>query len=382
MFARLLKLPSDSFFLLGPRGCGKSSWLKQTIKSELTYDLLSNEDYLRLTQHPSILYKECEILKKNSWVVIDEAQRIPELLDEVHRLIEERQIKFALCGSSARKLKKAGVNLLAGRAVTINMFPFVAKEVGFDCKIENCIRFGMLPKVVTSEDPQDYLSSYVNTYLREEIRQEALVRNIGGFARFLEIAARQVGQRTNFTNIGSDAGVSRHVVAGFFEILVDTLIGFWLPAWELRRSTKQVSHPKFYFFDSGVARALSGRLAYPPTTEEQGPLFETFILNEIKAYLSYQKKRYELFYWSSYDQVEVDVLLEDQTGHIGIEIKNSSKWQTKFERGLKRISEEIGKSKMRCYGVFTGPKSLISNGIKVLTWKDFLQELWNGNIVK
>jgi predicted AAA+ superfamily ATPase len=197
---------------------------------------------------------------------------VPALLDEVHRLIESRRLRFVLSGSSARKRRRGGTNLLAGRAEIRRLYPLVSAEIGPGIDIDRMIEFGSLPLAVTGSDPKAFLRSYALTYLQEEIRAEALTRNLGGFARFLEVAARQNAQLTNAAGIARDVGVSRQSVQNWFEILGDTLLGSWLPAWKLKRATKQVSHPKFYLFDSGVARALSGRLPYPVTTEERGGL--------------------------------------------------------------------------------------------------------------
>jgi uncharacterized protein len=371
MFTRLLTAPKHSALLLGPRGTGKSTWMDHQISPVRSYDLLVNSEVLRLSKNPSLLGLELETLKAGSWVTIDEVQKVPSLLDEVHRLIERKKINFLLSGSSARKLKKGGANLLAGRAEILHLFPLVSEELNHQFEIETVISQGLLPLAVTRKPSHDFLRSYAETYLKEEIQNEALTRNLGSFARFLEIAARQNAQITNVSNISRDARVARQ-----------TVIGSWLPAWKVKRATKQVSHPKFYFFDTGVVRALSGRIPYPCTSEESGSLLETWILNEIKAYMSYRKLHYPVYFWSSHDGVEVDIFFECKKGFVGIEIKHSARWEKKFSNGLFRISTELPKNKIRLYGVFNGPRTLKIDDITVFTVKDFLKKLWSDDLFR
>lgn len=380
MFTRLLTPQNHSFFLFGPRGTGKSTWLKQHFSRALFYDLLNTSETLRLSQYPSLLYKEVSGYPNIEWIVIDEVQKVPGLLDEVHRLIEEKKVRFVLSGSSARKLKKGSSNLLAGRAIQKHLFPLVSAEVLFQFDLNSVLQFGMLPMSFTSTNKEDYLRSYVETYLKEEIKEEALTRNIGSFARFLEVAARQNGQITNVAGTSRDAEVARQTVQGYFEILKDTLIGDWLYAWKLKSSTKQISHPKFYLFDSGVARALSNRLPYPPTQEELGPLLETFILHELKAFLAYQNLYYPLYFWSRQGNIEVDFFFESKNGYVAIECKASKKWDKKFNKGLFRIQDELGKQKVKALGVYTGEKRMVWNNIHILPVHDFLKELWDGTL--
>ena len=382
MFTRELNKIETSAFLLGPRGTGKSTWIQENYKdSTVVYDLLNTTELIRLSRDPSLLYQETAHLPSGSWVIIDEIQKVPALLNEVHRIIEEKKIRFILSGSSARKLRESGVNLLAGRALTYNLFPLVSKEVGFELDLDKQIAFGMLPSSFLAANPKKYLQAYTETYLKEEIREEALTRNFGNFARFLEIAARQNGQLTNTTAIARDSGVARQTVQGYFDILIDTLIGYWLEPWKLKRTTKQVSHPKFYFFDSGVVRALSGRLPYPATPEELGPLFECFIINEIRAYLHYTELDYPLYFWRSQSGVEVDILLETSKGYVAIELKNGVRWEKKFNRGMHRLSEEFDKNKVTCFGVFMGDRQLMIDNVMVYPALNFLRRLWSGEII-
>lgn len=379
MLSRLLRPPKASFFLVGPRGTGKSTWIRANFPSAKNYDLLRTHETIRFAREPGILRQELEHSPRGSWVVIDEIQKVPALLDEVHALMEDHQIKFVLSGSSTRKLKRGAANLLAGRARTERMFPLVSKELGNEFRVDQCLTLGSLPVAFASDDPQAVLASYAETYLREEIYAEALTRNLGGFARFLEIAARQNGQVTNVASIARDAQVARQTVQGYFEVLVDTLVGFYLEAWKLKRSTKQVAHPKFYFFDAGVARALSDRLAYPPTNEEIGFQLETLVLHELRAYLSYRRLRYPTYFWSSHDGVEVDIFLEDQRGYLAIEIKSASRWEARFSRGLMRIRDEL--KGVRTIGVFRGPRLITSHDSEILPVEMFLQRLWGDALI-
>lgn len=383
MFTRILAAPSQSTLLIGPRGTGKSTWINTHFKDCPTYNLLDAAEALSLNRNPARLYRETSGLPRGSWVIIDEVQKAPVLLDAVQRLIEEKGIRFILSGSSARKLKRGGANLLAGRAILRPFFPLVSAEVGYKVGAEEReFWLGMLPTAFTFENPRDYLRTYATTYLQEEIRAEALTRNIGAFGRFLEVAARQNGQVTNVAGIARDAQVARQTVAGYFEILVDTLIGSWLAAWKLKRATKQIRHPKFYFFDAGVCRALCERLPYPPMEEEKGFLLETFLLHELRAYLSYSGLNYPIHYWSSHDRVEVDFLIEDANGYVALEVKAAREWRAAFERGIFRLRDELGQGKVRAYGIFGGARPQEGSRVPVLPWSDFLRRLWAGEIIR
>jgi predicted AAA+ superfamily ATPase len=306
---------------------------------------------------------------------------VPALLDEVHRLIESRRLRFVLSGSSARKRRRGGTNLLAGRAEIRRLYPLVSAEIGPGIDIDRMIEFGSLPLAVTGSDPKAFLRSYALTYLQEEIRAEALTRNLGGFARFLGVAARQNAQLTNAAGIARDVGVSRQSVQNWFEILGDTLLGSWLPAWKLKRATKQVSHPKFYLFDSGVARALSGRLPYPCTPEERGGLLETLVHNELSAYLEYSGLAYPLFFWRTPDGVEVDFLCETAAGYAAIEVKAATAWRAAASRGPARLAAELGAKRVRSFGVYLGAREARYEPCRVLPAADFLRRLWAGEIL-
>lgn len=381
MYARLLQNPIRSTFLFGPRGTGKSTWIRQRFPEAPLYNLLGTGEALRLAAEPQTLYRELADRPSGSWAVLDEVQKVPTLLNEVHRLIEEKGLRFILSGSSARKLRRGGVNLLAGRAITTNLFPLTSAELSSDFHLEQVLQFGTLPLAIDTETARDYLRSYVETYLTQEVQAEALTRNVGTFARFLEVAARQNGQATNATGISRDTGVHRRTVESHFQILVDTLLGHWLPAWQLKSSNRQLQRSKFYFFDCGVARALTGRLPYPPTTEELGPQLETLILNEVRAYLSYSKLGYLPHYWRSYDGAEVDILIETVRGFVAIEVKAASRWEKRFNRSLRRVAEDLGQGRTVRFGIYTGERAALWDDVRVLPVEDFLHKLWDGEVI-
>lgn len=379
MYTRLLPTPSRSILLFGPRGTGKSTWIRSRFPHATHYDLLDTSESLRLNRNPSALFQELRSLPPESWVIIDEVQRAPALLDQVHRLVELQRLKFVLSGSSARKLRRGGVNLLAGRALTKELFPLVSAELGPNLDLERALGFGTLPMAVGEEAPQEYLRTYAETYLDQEIRAEALTRNIGNFTRFLEVAARQNGQVTNASSIARDAGVARATVRDHFDLLVDTLIGYRLPSWKLKSTNKQVRHSKFYLFDCGIARALSGRLPYPPSHEERGALLETFLLMEMRACLSYSGLGYPLCFWRNYEGTEVDALCETTTGFVAIEIKASSRWERRFNRGLRHVRDALG-AETRCLGVYLGEREALVDDVRVYPARGFLERLWNGEV--
>lgn len=381
MFARALKPPNQSFFLFGPRGTGKSTWIREHFSNAISYDLLNTGESLRLARDPRVLTREVSGAARGDWVVIDEIQKVPALLDEVHSLIETQGLRFVLSGSSARKLRRGASNLLAGRAIVEQMFPLVSAEAGWATLGNEPLAHGTLPIALTSDDPVAFLDAYAQTYLQEEIRAEALTRSIGAFSRFLEIAARQNGQVTNVAGLARDAAVSRQTVQNYFEILEDTLLGFWLRPWKLKSSTRQVGHPKFYLFDSGVARALSGRLPYPPSPEENGPLMETWILNEVRAYLAYRQLRYPIYYWRTHDGSEVDLFMETRDGFVAVEIKSSARWDNRFNRSLKSLKGFMENRPLRCFGVFLGERAAHWDDIEVLPARQFLDRLWSDQLL-
>jgi predicted AAA+ superfamily ATPase len=370
-------------FLLGPRGVGKTTWIKQSFPDAIRYDLLRTEEFVRLARSPETFGAECAAEPEGAWIVVDEVQRVPALLDEVQRLMTERRQRFILSGSSARKLRRGGANLLAGRAEVRHLFPFVSAELDRPRGLDDVLRYGMLPLAVESDAPKRFLRGYVETYLQEEVQAEALVRQIGGFARFLEVAARVNGQAVNVSGISRDAAVARPTVQDYFQILVDTLLASWLPAWKQKPSVRQHAHPKLYFFDTGVARQLAGRGHVDVHPEERGFLFETYLLHELRAFLHYRDLEYPVHYWRTHDGAEVDFVIETSDGGVVlVEAKSGDRWDRKFNGGLARFRAEHPRLKTAAVGVYAGERALVEDGLRVLPWDRFLAELWAGELVK
>jgi len=307
---------------------------------------------------------------------------MPALLNEIHALISEHGLsyRFALSGSSARKLKRLDVNLLAGRAINRQFFPLTAAELNFDLDVDRALRFGLLPQIHT--DPQyagDILEAYVSNYLREEIQQEALVRQLDSFARFLEVASLMNTQVVNTAGVARDAAVARPTVQGYFETLIGTLIGVWLPAWQRRAKVKEVAKPKFYLFDPGVARALAGRSREGLESSERGPLLETWALHELRAAIAFQNLGGELSYWRTPSGTEVDFIWTRGQHAVGIEVKAATRWRGEFTRPLKELLE-AGVIRSG-FGTYLGDAELKDGAVRILPWKTFLRELSAGNIL-
>lgn len=380
LYHRFLTPPKTSFFLFGPRGCGKSTWLKSSFKAARQISLLDESIYQRYLADPSLFYETARTTKPGQWFVLDEVQRLPQLLNEVHRLIEEQKIKFALSGSSARKLRRTGVNLLAGRAVRRNMYPLTPMEMGDDFDLTKALRFGTLPLILHSEDPKDSLMAYVQMYLKEEIQAEAIVKNLAGFARFLPIAALFHGQILNVSNVSRDAEVKRPTVQGFFEILEDTLLAKKLPAYESRLRVREKTHPKFYWIDPGLVRAARKDLS-PPGSEELGALFEGFVFMLLNFQKDTKAEIDEIYYWSPAEAklTEVDFLLKKGKEFLAIEVKAVRTLRPEHFSGLKAISDLKGLK--RRILVYLGPEDrLVGDGIEVLTFPSFVRELSKNKI--
>lgn len=384
-FQRLLLPPKNmTFFLFGPRGTGKSTWIKEHFgKAKIQIDLLKSSDYLRYQRDRSLLSQEVEALNSGDWVVIDKIQKLPSLLDEVHSILFERNAKihFVLSGSSARKIKKLNGNLLAGRALTRKMYCLSALEMGSAFKLESALSFGMLPAIRNEHSDEqriDRLDSYVETYLKEEIQQEAVVRNLDSFFRFLQIAAIYNGQLLNMSNISRDVGISRSTVQGYFEILTDTLIAWHLPAFKLRAKSKEVSHPKFYLFDCGVQRTLAGEHRNILTKDLAGHLFETLVLNEIRLLTSSLGIGAEMSYWHTESGTEVDLIWHRGHRRFGFDIKHTNRWKPEYNKGLNILLSE--KKIEKAYGIFTGPHALKQGSIMILPFQEALEKMRRGEI--
>lgn len=370
-YSRVLKPSRQSFFLLGPRGTGKTTWLKDTFPEALQINLLEEKRFQNYLGDANLFAREMQAVPNGTSIVIDEIQRIPSLLNEVYRFIEEKKFQFILSGSSARKLKKNGINLLAGRALKKEMFPFLPEELGNDFRLEEILRYGSLPVVWNKEEKREVLESYVNLYLKEEIQQEALVRNLPGFVRFLPIAGILHGQVVNTSNIARESEIARTTVSGYLEILVDTLLGFFLPAFDGKLRLKERKHPKFYFIDPGIPRALKKQFS-EPGIEEKGFIFEGWIAALLKSYQSYNHLFDHWYYWQPLESpnLEVDFLLEKENQVIAIEVKTSTKIKSDFFKGLQAIAKE--KKVIRKILLYLGDSVQKVDGIEILPLRDFL----------
>ena len=341
IYKRILAFPPHSVFLFGVRGSGKTSLLKKIFPKAFYIDLLDGSIYQSYLTNMALFYDELSLLKKGSLVVVDEIQKLPSLLNEVHRLIESRSLRFILTGSSARKIRARGVNLLAGRAGWLTLHPFTPEELGKDFDLNKALQFGMLPLVFSSKAPDFALKAYTQLYLKEEIKEEALVRNLPGFARFLHIAGLYHGQCVNMSGIARESEISRDAVRGFFSILEDSLLGFFLPAYSSKIRLREQKHPKFYFIDPGLARVLKGDSG-PIGQEEKGALFEGLVAQILRAYGDYRQVFDSFFYWSPSNakKTKVDFLLKRGSRElIAIEAKARPKVFSDDLKGLKAIAD-------------------------------------------
>lgn len=386
MYTRRLALPARSFLLLGPRGTGKTTWLRSALPQAHWFNLLLDRELVRLLREPGLFRREIDALPQRSWVVVDEVQKLPALLNEIHAALtdEPRHWKFALTGSSARRLRREQVNLLAGRVISRRLLPLTGAEIGSPgaLPVDDLLRFGALPLVRSARGAAnrvDLLEAYVQTYLTQEIRAEALVRSLDGFTRFLEVAALANGQVTSVAALARDAGVARPTVQGYFEVLADTLIGSWLPAWRARARVKEVAHPKFYLFDPGVARALAGRVREPLDGAERGFLLETLVHHELAAHLAYTQCGGELSYYRTPSGSEVDFVWQRGPTRIGIEVKASARWRPEFTRTLHELTSEGAIN--AGYGVYLGDRPIVDRGVRVLPFGAFLVALGAGKIL-
>lgn len=379
MYARRLSPPQLSFFLLGPRGTGKSTWLRANFQDAHVIDLLSEEHYQRLLAQPGRFADELRALEPGRWVVVDEIQRLPALLNEVHRFGEQKRLRFALCGSSVRKLTRAGVNLLAGRALPRAMHPFVPEELGEHFDLETALRYGLLPIVGDSPEPDETLAAYARLYLKEEIQAEAVVRNLPGFARFLPIAALYHGQAVNTSNIAREAGVARTTVASYLEILEETLLCFRIPGFEAKLRVRERKLPKWYWCDPGVVRAMRGsRGAIVP--EERGALFEGLVAQLLRAYRDYTGMCDSIAYWSATSRrSEVDFILTTGDEHIAIEVKSGANVSDTWFSGLRAMAPLAG-LRRRIVVYPAGPVLRTADGIEVMPFAALAQALAEGGL--
>lgn len=380
MLERILKLEEikeDSLFLWGSRQTGKSTLLRNLFPNAKLYDLLKTDVRMAFQMRPALLREECEMLAEGTIVIIDEVQKVPALLDEVHWLIENKGLRFILSGSSARKLKRSGANLLGGRALKCTLFPLVSAEIP-DFNLQRALNHGMLPRHYLTENPTKRLNAYIGDYLQQEIIEEAIVRKMDSFTRFLQVAALSNTEIVNFTNIAQDCGVSSKTVKEYFTVLEETMLGFFLPAYTKTVKRRVILSPKFYYFDVAIASHLLGRLPLQQGTDVYGHALEHLIIQELRAYLSYKNIEKPLSFWHTQDnKYEVDAVVGD--AEIAIEIKSSESVASRDTRGLKAFSEEHPEAKLIIVSQEESPRKL--NGIEIWPAKQFLERLWAGEIV-
>jgi predicted AAA+ superfamily ATPase len=388
-FPRYLPLPETSFFLLGPRGTGKSTWIQTHVPASLTIDLLETDRFLELSSKPSLLRSLASPLKPGDWVVIDEIQKIPGLLDEVHWLYQKKKLKFAITGSSARKLKKSQANLLAGRLLDIKFFPLVYPELGNSFHLEHCLNFGSLPAVASSyENSIGVLSSYLATYLRQELLEESVIRKLEPFRRFLDIVGMLNGQLLNKENVAREAQVKRSTIDHYYGILEDTLMGSYVEPFCPGFKSKEVKHAKFYLFDPGVVRAAAGLLNQSLESDYLGFMLETFLLGQIRSYLSFNQKFFPVFHYSLSGSYDVDFVvmtrkpvMKSPGSFVNIEAKYSPRFRSEWVKSLNDFAKTCKAHKMTSHIVYTGKDRMEVEGVQVWPVQKFLESLFSGQIL-
>ncbi|HEX7835972.1 MAG TPA: DUF4143 domain-containing protein [Kofleriaceae bacterium] len=373
MFSRSIQAPDDkSFLLLGPRGTGKSMWIRGAFPDAVYIDLLESSTYTELLAAPGRLEDKVPP-RHRGWVIVDEIQKVPALLDEVHRLIESRRWRFGLTGSSARKLRHRGVNLLAGRALSLSMHPLTRSELGDSFDLKHSLKFGQLPSVYVEKRPGAFLSTYVQTYLREEVQQEGLTRNLAAFARFLESISFSQAQPLNVAAVARDCHVERKVVEDYVTILEDLLLGIRLPVFQRRAQRKLTAHPKFYFFDVGVYRAIRPRGPLDTPEEIDGPALETLLMQELRAHIAYADLGYQLHYWRTQSGLEVDFVLYGERGLHAFEVKRGSRLRAGDYEGLRAFAADYPMA--TCTLAYGGTKRFTEGAIEVVPFDALLAEL-------
>ena len=378
MYQRIFDIENqldEAMFLFGARQVGKSTLLQERFKDAVYYDLLIPSVRRSFKRNPDLFREALSSKPAGTLVIVDEIQKVPELLDLVHWLMANRGLRFILSGSSARKLKKSGANTLGGRAQPRTLFPLVWKEVT-DFQIDRAVQNGMIPRHYLAEDATDRIEAYVKVYLDEEIRDEAAVQDIDAFERFMEVAAISDGEMLNYSNIAADCGVSAKTVKSYYQILYDTLLGYEIPAYRKVVKRQVVQAPKFYYFDVGLANYLMGRYSLRRGTDDYGHAFEHFVMQEIIAYRGYFRRREEISYWHTYNNQEVDAVIGD--AKVAIEIKSSEQVKTSHKKGLKAFKEEH--PECRLILVSFDPITRVSGDIEIINISDFLKMLWNGEI--
>lgn len=374
MLNRIFQLNKEidsTIFLFGGRQTGKTTILHQQFPDAIFFDLLDTSVKGRLRRHPAILYETLKDKPVGTLVIIDEIPEVPELLNEVHRLIVERQLIFILCGSSARKLKRKGHNTLGGRALPVYLYPLVSAEIP-DFDINRAVTFGMIPSHYLAKNPSRLLSGYIDVYLKEEIKEEALVRNLDAFHRFLEVAALTDGEIINNNNIAQECGVHATTVSSYFDILEDTLIGYRLPAYTKVMQRRLVQAPRFYYFDIGIVNHLLHRKELVRGSVDYGHAFEHLVVQELVAWLHYTHSDEKMSYWRTYTGIEVDIIIGD--ARVAIEIKSSEEVQNRHLKNLKIFAEEHPQSRLILVSLDVFTRHI--GNIECLYVMDFFQQLW------
>ena len=379
MYPRILTLEEiqdNSIFLWGARQTGKSTLLKALFPKARYYDLLNSNLFRSLTRDPSQLREQLMLLPSGSIVIIDEVQKVPDLLDEVHWLIHNRGLHFILCGSSARKLRRSGANLLGGRALSNTLFPLVSAEIE-DFDLQRALNYGTIPPHYLAKNPTRRLQAYIDDYIQQEIVAESVLRNLSAFTRFLEVAALSDTEIVNYTNIASECGVSAKTVKEYFSILEETLFGFMLPAYTQTVKRRLVQSPKFYYFDVGIPNYLLNRIPLTQDSAYFGHAFEHLMIQELRAYLGYHHSRKHLSYWRTSTGIEVDCVIGD--AEVAIEFKSSTEVRNNQLKGLRIFTEEHPHVKQYVVSRETFPR--LVDGIEIWPIRDFLAKLWNDEII-
>jgi predicted AAA+ superfamily ATPase len=381
MIERSLVLPAagtETFFLWGPRQTGKSTLLRTTYPGARWIDLLKSEEYRRYLQNPEVLRQETAAETTPAFVVVDEIQKVPQLLDEVHWLHENRGVRFALCGSSARSVRRGRANLLGGRAVRYELFGLTSAELGPDFDLVRLLNHGYLPRIYLSDRPRRLLRSYVGDYLKEEVAAEGLVRKLPVFSEFLNIAALSDTELVNYSTIARECGLSSQSVRNYFGILEDTLLGSWLPAWRKRPKRRVVASPKFYFSDLGVVNFLARRGDLRPGSELFGKAFENWVHHELRAYDAYSGTYAGLSHWRLASGIEVDFVVGSM--QIAIEAKATARATSDHLKGLRRLAEDHPGITRRLLVSLDSRPRRTDDGIEVLPAAEFSRLLWGGGI--
>ncbi|HPE84616.1 MAG: ATP-binding protein [Chlamydiia bacterium] len=375
MYQRLISksIPEKkSFFLFGPRGTGKTHWVKSAFPNAIYIDLLEESTFQSFLKSSSLLDKMIPD-GFDDWIIIDEVQKVPQILNEVHRLIELKDYCFILTGSSARTLRKKGVNLLAGRALLRTMHPLCAQELGSDFTLDRSLKYGHLPSVFSESDPSDYLKSYIGVYLKEEVMQEGLTRKLDAFAKALEILSFSQGSMINYSEIAREIGVDRRLVTGYIDVMVDLLLAVRLPIFSRRAKRKLITNFKFYFFDVGVYRSLRPTGPFDQVADLEGAALETLFFQELRAVNDYYGLNYSLYFWRTQSKLEVDFILYGERGFFAFEIKRSKNICSKDLKALNEFIKDY--PEVKAFIVYGGDRKLYFGKITALPFVEAIQTL-------